>query len=81
MIEADVRAEVAVEMQEQLALLHQNYQTCINEQATTTQKKYVSVLCFSLIFNLIGCLDLCDPTSIHSLLFNFLSMTQTGAPY
>ena len=81
MIEADVRAEVAVEMQEQLALLHQNYQTSINEQATTTQKKYVNVLCFFAICNLIGCLDFCNLTSIYSLLFNFLSMTQTGAPY
>ena len=40
-IEADVRAEVAVEVQEQLVQIHQNYQTCLIEQATTTQKKCV----------------------------------------
>jgi hypothetical protein len=39
-IESDIRAEAAAEMQAQLAQVHQSYEACINEQVSTTQKRY-----------------------------------------
>jgi hypothetical protein len=38
-LEAEIRDEVADEMQAQIAQIHETYQRCMNEQTNTTQRR------------------------------------------